>query len=44
MPTLRITHSAAQVEATVEGDGPRKTERRAFSFTLTPQEAEDIRW
>ena len=44
VPTLRITHSAAQVEATLEGDGPRKTERRAFSFTLTPQEAEDIRW
>ena len=44
MPTLRITHSAGQVEATLEGDGPRKIERRPFTFTLSPQEAEDIRW
>lgn len=44
VPTLRITHSASQVEATLEGDGPRKTERRAFTFTLSPQEAEDFRW
>ena len=44
VPTLRITHSASQVEATLDGDGPRKTERRPFSFTLTPQEAKDIRW
>ena len=44
MPTLRITHRAGQVEATLEGDGPRKTERRPFTFTLSPQEAEDIRW
>jgi tetratricopeptide (TPR) repeat protein len=42
--TLRITHSAGQVEAALEGDGPRKIERRPFSFTLSPQEAEDIRW
>jgi hypothetical protein len=32
------------VEAALEGDGPRKTERRPFTFTLSPQEAEDIRW
>ena len=44
MPTLRITHTAAHVEATLEGDGPRQTEKRPFSFTLSAQEAEDIRW
>ena len=44
VPTLRITHRAGQVEAALEGDGPRKTERRPFTFTLSPQEAEDIRW
>ena len=44
MPTLRITHIASQVEAALEGDGPRKIERRPFTFTLSPQEAEDIRW
>jgi hypothetical protein len=32
------------VEATLEGDGLRITERRAFAFALSPQEAEDIRW
>src|ERR1039457_2392659 len=44
VPTLRITHSAGQVEAALEGEGPRKIERRPFTFTLSPQEAEDIRW
>ena len=44
MPTLRIIHTTAQVEATFEGDGPRQSERRPFSFTLSAQEAEDIRW
>ena len=44
MPTLRITHIASQVEAALEGDGPRKIERRPFAFTLSHQEAEDIRW
>jgi tetratricopeptide (TPR) repeat protein len=44
VPTLRITHSAGQVEAALEGDGPRKIESRPFTFTLSPQEAEDIRW
>ena len=44
MPTLRITHTASEVEAQLEGDGPRQTERRPFSFTLSAQEAEDIRW
>src|ERR1035441_1085084 len=37
VPTLRITHSAGQVEAALEGDGPRKIERRPFTFTLSPQ-------
>ena len=44
MPTLRITHTAGYVEATFEGDGPRQSEKRPFSFTLSAQEAEDIRW
>jgi hypothetical protein len=44
VPTLRITHTAAHVEATFEGDGPRQSEKRPFSFTLSAQEAEDIRW
>ena len=43
MPTLRITHAGAHVEAVFEGDGLRLIERRAFSFNLSPQEAEDIR-
>jgi tetratricopeptide (TPR) repeat protein len=42
VPTLRITHSGGQVEAAL--DSPRLIERRQFSFTLTPQDAEDIRW
>jgi tetratricopeptide (TPR) repeat protein len=32
------------VEAAFEGDGPRQVEKRPFSFTLSAQEAEDIRW
>ncbi|MBZ5729058.1 MAG: CHAT domain-containing protein [Acidobacteriia bacterium] len=44
MPTLRISHTATDVEATLEGDGPRLTEKRPFSFTLSAQDAEDIRW
>ena len=44
MPTLRIKHAASQVEAAWEGDGPRITVVRPFSFSLTAQEAEDIRW
>jgi hypothetical protein len=42
--TLRISHTADQVEASLEGDGPRLIEKRPFSFTLTAQDAEDIRW
>src|ERR1019366_3236231 len=44
MPTLRITHTASEVEALWESDGLKESERRPFSFTLTAQEAEDIRW
>jgi hypothetical protein len=32
------------VEATFESGGLRKIEKRPFSFTLSAQEAEDIRW
>jgi len=32
------------VESTWEGDGPRQSEKRPFSFTLTAQDGEDIRW
>lgn len=28
----------------LEGDGPRISDKRPFSFTLTAQDAEDIRW
>ena len=45
MPTLRITQSGANVEAAFEGDGlPRQTVTRPFSFGLSAQDAEDIRW
>jgi len=42
VPTLRISHSGSQVEATLVGEG--LTEKRPFSFTLSAQDAEDIRW
>jgi hypothetical protein len=45
VPTLRITQSGPNIEAAFEGDGlPRQTETRPFSFQLSPQDAEDIRW
>ena len=44
MPTLRIKHTGSRVEAMLEGDAPRQTDERPFSFTLSAQEAEDIRW
>ena len=44
MLTLRISHSGSHVEALLDGDGARKNEKRPFSFKLTAQEAEDIRW
>jgi len=44
VPVLRISHVASLVDAVFEGNGLRQTERRAFSFTLSPQDAEDIRW
>jgi tetratricopeptide (TPR) repeat protein len=43
VPLLRISHSGSHVEATFDGDG-RPSEKRPFSFKLTAQEAEDIRW
>lgn len=45
MPTLRITQNGPQVEAKFEGDGlPPLSVKRPFSFTLSAQDAEDIRW
>jgi tetratricopeptide (TPR) repeat protein len=44
VPTLRISHTGSHVEAMLEGHGPRQTVKRPFSFALTPQETEDIRW
>lgn len=44
VPTLRISHTGSHVEAMLEVDGQRLTEKRPFSFTLSAQEAEDIRW
>jgi len=44
VPILRIVHTGAYLEASLEGDGARQSVKRPFAFTLTPQEAEDIRW
>ena len=44
MPTLRIAHTGSEVEALWECEGRKESERRPFSFTLTAQEAEDVRW
>src|SRR5260370_20362008 len=45
VPELRITQSGPNVEAEFEDDGqPRQTLTRPFSFALSPQDAEDIRW
>ena len=41
---LRISHTDSHVEAMLEGDGPRQSEKRPFTFTLASQQAEDIRW
>jgi hypothetical protein len=42
--TLRISHTASRVKVTVEGAGPRHAEERPFSFALSDQDVEDIRW
>jgi hypothetical protein len=44
VPTLRINHIGSQVEVRFEADGPPVIDRRPFAFTLTPQEAENMRW
>ena len=45
MPTLRLTHSSQGVEACFEDDGqPRQTVSRPFSFSLSAQDGEDLRW
>jgi hypothetical protein len=40
VPILRISHTGSHVEATIEG----QSEKRPFSFALSTQDAEDIRW
>jgi tetratricopeptide (TPR) repeat protein len=44
VPVLRINHTGSQVEAIFESDKPRLVERRPFSFALSEQDEEDIRW
>ena len=50
MPTLRITQSSEgpnqyRAEITLEGDGfPRQTAGSHFSFELSDQQREDLRW
>ena len=53
MPILRISHSGSHVETSwvsgargwqAEAPAPPQTDKRPFDFTLTPQDAEDIRW
>ena len=45
MLTLRLSQSPGRVEISLEGDGlPRQTAASEFSFTLSPQDQEDIRW
>lgn len=45
MPTLRLTRSGQTVEAAFEDDGqPRQSVVRQFSFSLSAQDAEDLRW
>lgn len=45
MAILRITQTGPSIEAAFEDDGvPRQTVTRPFSFALSPQDAEDIRW
>ena len=42
VPTLRISHTASHVVTTLEGE--HLSHERPFSFTLSAQDAEDIRW
>ena len=42
MPTLRISHTGSHVEVTLAEE--RLSEKRPFSFALSAQDAEDIRW
>ncbi|MBV8905477.1 MAG: CHAT domain-containing protein, partial [Acidobacteriia bacterium] len=44
MPVLRLSHTGGQVEAAYEGDGARETVKRPFSFELSAQDAQEIRW
>ena len=45
MPILLITQAGPNVDVVFEGDGlARQRERRPFSFELSAQDSEDIRW
>ena len=44
MPTLRISHAGSHVESTLTDGGSTLSEKRLFSFSLSAQDAEDIRW
>jgi CHAT domain len=53
VPILRISHTGSHVETLwvssaggwqAEAPAPPQTDKRPFDFTLTPQDAEDIRW
>lgn len=49
MHTVRLTQSLIgedkyRVEISLEGDGPRRTATTEFSYVMTPQEQENIRW
>jgi tetratricopeptide (TPR) repeat protein len=44
LPILRITTTGAYVETTSKGNGRTYSERRPFSFKISPQDEEDIRW
>ncbi|HEY1757480.1 MAG TPA: tetratricopeptide repeat protein [Bryobacteraceae bacterium] len=44
MATLRIIHTGSYVHAILDSDQTRQIEKRLFSFSLSAQDAEDIRW
>lgn len=44
MPVLRISQIGTFVESVFEDDGVRLSERRPFSFAISSQDMEDIRW
>jgi hypothetical protein len=44
VPVLRISHTGSHLGTSFQHDGPLLTDKRPFSFSLTPQDGEDIRW